>query len=311
MKQSTWDVVVLGGANTDYLIRGKQIPAPGQTVEGFEFQTAAGGKGANQAVAAARLGAKVAFIGRVGADERGTQLAAQLKAEGVDCRFLARDRRQPTGAALIMVAENGEKSIFTAPGANRAVAIADVHRAVDALRQTRVLLLQFEVPQTVVLAAARLAHRQGARIVLDPAPPAYAADDELLRLVDVIKPNAHEAHMLTGIRPSNRAAARRAARKLLERGVKAVCIESGHEGNLLAWSGGEQWFPRHRVHSVDATGAGDAYAAAVAVALAEGQSLSDACRFANAAAALKTTRLGAQAGLPRRKEVLALASKFQ
>src|SRR5580765_2221128 len=101
MKKTTWDVVVLGGANTDYLIRGKQIPAPGQTVEGFEFQTAAGGKGANQAVAAARLGAKVAFIGRVGADERGTQLAAQLKAEGVDCRFLTRDRRQPTGAALI------------------------------------------------------------------------------------------------------------------------------------------------------------------------------------------------------------------
>src|SRR5262245_7163961 len=236
MKKAQWDVVVLGGANTDYLIRGKQMPGPGQTVEGFEFQCAAGGKGANQAVAAARLGANVAFIGRVGADERGDALAAQLKAEGVDCRFLARDRRRPTGAALIMVAEDGEKSILTAPGANRELALADVRRAAGALLATRVLLLQFEAPKAVILAAARQAHRQGARIVLDTAPPACSADDELLQLVDLLKPNGHETEMLTGVRPRDRASARRAAHNLLKRGVKSVCIESGREGNLLVWA---------------------------------------------------------------------------
>jgi len=309
MKKPAWDVVVVGGANTDYLIRGNNMPAPGETVEGFEFQTAAGGKGANQAVAAARLGARVAFVGRVGADQRGRELIAQLKAEGVDCRYVVRDPRHATGTALIMVAGDGEKAILTAPGANAHLAQADVRQAVRAITGTRALLLQFEAPKPVVLCAARLAHRHSARVVLDPAPASYAPGDELLRLVDLIKPNAHEAEALTGIRPRDRAGARRAGHRLLECGVKAACIESGHAGNLLVWSGGEQWFPRIRVRTVDATGAGDAYAAAFAVALAEGQPLPAAGRFANAAAALKTTRLGAQAGLPDRKSVLALTRK--
>ena len=300
-------MVVLGGANTDYLIRGNKMPAPGQTVEGFKFQTAAGGKGANQAVAAARLGARVAFVGRLGADARGDEIIAQLKAEGVDCRYAVRDRRHATGVALIMVSKDGEKSILTAPGANRHLALADVRQATRAIANTRMLLVQFEAPRAVVLAAARLAHKHGARIVLDPAPPSYAPGDELLRLVYLIKPNAHETEALTGINPRDRASARRAAHKLLERGVKVVCVESGHQGNLLVWSGGELWLPRIRVRAVDATGAGDAYAAAFAVAMAEGQPLSAAAQFANAAAALKTTRVGAQAGLPKRKAVLALA----
>jgi ribokinase len=282
------------------------MPAPGQTVEGFEFQTGPGGKGANQAVAAARLGARVAFVGRVGADARGEALVAQLKAEGVDCRYVVRDRRHATGAALIMVSKDGEKSILTAPGANRHLALADVRGATRAIASTRVLLVQFEAPGRVVLYAAQQAHEHRARIVLDPAPPSYAPGDELLRLVYLIKPNAHEAEALTGINPRDRASARRSARRLLERGVKAVCVEGGHKGNLLVWSGGELWLPRIRVRAVDATGAGDAYAAAFAVALAEDQPLPASARFANAAAALKTTRVGAQAGLPRRNAVLAL-----
>src|SRR5262249_27890345 len=157
-------------------------------------------------------------------------------------------------------------------------------------------------PHAVILSAARYAHSQGARIVLDPAPPSYAPGPDLLRRVHVIKPNAHEAEALTGIRPRDRASARRAAQRLLKRGVAAACIDGGGEGNLLVWAGGEQWFPRIRVRSVDATGAGDAYAAALAVALAEGQLLPAAGQFANAAAALKTTRVGAQAGLPHRPE---------
>jgi ribokinase len=306
MKRRAWDVVVIGGANTDYLIRGATVPEPGQTVEGSEFQMAAGGKGANQAVAAARLGARVAFVGRVGADSRGTELLTQLHAKGVDCRHVLRDRRHATGAALIMVAQDGEKSILTAPGANAHLGLADVRKAARTIINARVLLMQFEAPKPIVLWAARLAHRHGVRIVLDPAPPNYAPGDELLRRIDLIKPNAHEAEALTGIRPHHRASARRVAAELLRRGVKAVSIESGREGNLLVWDGGEEWFPRIRVRSVDATGAGDAYAAGFAVALAEGQPLSAAGAFANAAAALKTTRLGAQAGLPHREAVLAL-----
>jgi ribokinase len=309
MKSPVWDVVVVGGANTDYLIRGTRIPSPGQTVEGFEFQTATGGKGANQAVAAARLGARVAFVGRVGGDVRGHEMLVRLKAEGVDCRYVVRDRKHATGAALIMVAADGEKSILTAPGANKQLALADVRRAAAALASTRVLLLQFEAPQPVILWAARRAHRYGARIVLDPAPPSYKPNAELLRRTYWIKPNAHETEALTGIHPRDRTSARQAAQRLLKRGVKAVCVESGSEGNLLIWPEGEQWFPRIRVRSVDATGAGDAYAAAFSVALAEGRPLSAAARFANAAAALKTTRVGAQAGLPHRQAVEALVRK--
>lgn len=298
---------MLGGANTDYLVRGNTMPAPGQTVEGFEFQTGPGGKGANQAVAAARLGARVAFVGRVGTDARGQELVAQLKTERVDCRYVVHDRRHATGVALIMVSKDGEKSILTAPGANGHLALADVRQAARAIASTRVLLMQFEAPQPMVLAAARLAHEHGARVVMDPAPASYVPADDLLRLVYLIKPNAHETESLTGINPRNRAGARRAADRLLERGVKAACIEGGHKGNLLVWSGGELWLPRIRVRAVDATGAGDAFAAGFAVAMAEGQPLPAAARFANAAAALKTTRVGAQAGLPRRKAVLALA----
>jgi ribokinase len=309
MKSPRWDVVVVGGANTDYLIRGAKIPLPGQTVEGFEFQNATGGKGANQAVAAARLGARVAFVGRVGADERGEEIIARLKAERVDCRYVIRDRKHATGAALIMVAADGEKSILTAPGANRCLSRADVRRAASALANTRVLLLQFEAPRAVILHAAQQAHAQGAQIVLDPAPSCYAPGSDLLRRVHFIKPNGHEAEALTGIRPRNRASARRAAQRLLKWGVGAACIESGAEGNLLVWAGGEKWFPRIHVRSVDATGAGDAYAAAFAVALAEGQPLATAGQFANAAAALKTTRVGAQAGLPHRATVVALARR--
>jgi ribokinase len=285
------------------------MPSPGETVEGFEFQTGAGGKGANQAVAAARLGARVAFVGRVGADARGAEMVAQLEAEGVDCRYLMRDRRHTTGAALIMVSRDGEKSILTAPGANRHLALADVRRANRAIASTRVLLAQFEAPRAVVLSAARQAYDYGARIVLDPAPPSYAPGDELLRLVYLIKPNAHETEALTGINPHDRSSARRAAHCLLERGVKVASIEGGRKGNLLVWSGGELWLPRIRVASVDATGAGDAYAAAFAMALAEEQTLPAAARFANAAAALKTTRVGAQAGLPKRKEVEAFQTR--
>ena len=299
------DIVVVGGANTDYLVRVPRLPALGDTAEGEVFQAAPGGKGANQAVAAARLGLRVALVARIGVDDRGRTLCARVAAEGVETRYLMRDTEAATGVALIMVNNRGEKQILTAPGANRRVTVADVKAAAAAIARARVVLLQCEIPLAAVMTAARLGHDAGARVVLDPAP-STVLPDELLRLVDIIKPNAREATALTGVRVQDRPSARTAAQRLLARGVGAVAVQAGADGNLLVWRDGECWLPHLPVASVDATGAGDAFAANLAVGLAEGRSWAEVGPTANAAAALTTTVLGAQAGLPKRGAVLAL-----
>jgi len=308
MTKRAWDIVVVGGANYDYLVRGRQLPGPGDTVQGDEFQAAPGGKGANQAVAAARLGARVALVARIGADERGDQILARLAAEGVDTTYVFRDPQAQTGVALVQVSEGGEKQILVAPGANANFTPADVAQAAPMLQAARILVTQLEIPLESVSAAIRRAHAARAQVILDPAPPQKLSPD-WLRMVDVVKPNAGEAKSLTGVQVQDRISARDAARQLLKRGVKAVAIQAGEEGNLLIWHEDEQWLPKIPVKSVDTTGAGDAFAAALAVALAEGRPLTEAGPFANAAAALTTTKLGAQAALPYRAAVLALANK--
>jgi ribokinase len=300
--------VVVGGANWDYLVRGPKLPTAGETVRGEVFLEGAGGKGANQAVAAARLGARVALVARVGTDGRGEALVARLADEGVDTRFVVRDPEAPTGVALVLVDDAGEKQILTAPGANSRLSAADVHAAAGTIATSRGLLTQLEVPLETVAAAVQLGHEAGARVVLDPAPAARLSDD-LLRLVGAIKPNAKEAETLTGVRVGDRASARRAAEALLGRGVEIVAVQAGDEGNLLVWRDGERWLPKLPVESVDATGAGDAFAAALGVALAADRPLTEAGPFANAAAALATTGLGAQGSLPRREAVLELLAR--
>jgi ribokinase len=307
-----WDVVVVGGANTDFLVQGSALPKPGETIDGETFQTAPGGKGANQAVAAARLGARVAFVGRLGTEERGDEIMDILRREGIDTRYVSRDRNAPTGVALIMVDKAGEKQIMTAPGANHRLRERHVQRAATVIRRARVVLMQFEVPSKTVLKAARLAREAGAKVVLDPAPPRRTSR-ELLALIDLIRPNASEAEALTRINATNRTSARRAAQKLFVAGARAAALQAGTGGNLLVWQagdGGECWIPKMRVKTVDATGAGDAFIAALAVALAEGQSFEIAGVFASAAAALATTKVGAQAGLPFRQEVFALMRRL-
>lgn len=303
-----WDVAVVGGANMDYLVRGSRLPKPGETVMGDMFQEAPGGKGANQAVAAARLGARVTFVGRVGTDARGDALIERLAKEGVDTGYALRETGAPTGVALIMVDEDGEKQILTAPGANLRLSVTDVRQAAAAIQAARVVLAQMEVPVECVHEAVRLGYESGARIVLDPARP-IVLRDELLRYVDVIKPNATEIQALTGLPSRNRDSARAAAGRLLERGAGAVAVQAGGEGNLLIWREGECWLPRIEVESIDATGAGDAFAAALAVAIAEGRSWEEAGWLASASAALATTVVGAQAGLPRRDQVEALLER--
>ncbi|MCB0062812.1 MAG: ribokinase [Caldilineaceae bacterium] len=303
-----WDVVVVGGANYDYLVRGSHLPTPGDTVNGNEFQEAPGGKGANQAVAAARLGAKVALLARIGKDTRGDTLMARFAAEGVDTSHVLRDADAATGIALVHVTESGEKQIFVAPGANDQLTAADIADAAPLFANARVLLTQLEIPQESVMAALQQAKNAGLQTILDPAPP-RALPDKLLRLVDLIKPNSAEAKSITGIQVSDQNAAHKAAQALLDKGIKTVAVQAGEAGNLLVWGEDERWLPRIEVDSVDATGAGDAFAAALAVALAEGRPLTEAGPFASAAAALTTTNVGAQAALPKRQTVLDLVEQ--
>ncbi len=214
-----YDVVVVGGANTDYVVKGPKLPQPGETVDGDSFLCAQGGKGANQAVACARLGAQIAFVSRVGQDARGEETIRSLRKEGVDVAHVRRDSKAPTGVALIMVDGSGEKQILTAPGANHCLSIADIDRATPLLRSTKIVLMQYEVPISCVIKAAEIGRRAGAIIVLDPAP-ARPTPKRLLRLLDVVRPNSAEAKVLTGMKIRNATTTRRAAKKLFAAGLR-------------------------------------------------------------------------------------------
>lgn len=302
MTHSTWDIVVVGGANYDYMVRGPKLPTPGDAVEGTDFHSAAGGKGVNQAAAVARLGARVALVARVGNDQRGEAVFKRLADEGIETRYLVRDPEAPTGVVLVQIDSQGEKQTLSAPGAMNRLSVADVEAAADALRSARVVLMQLEVPVATVTAAARIAREGEARVFLDPSPP-QPLPDELLQMVDVLKPNAGEAQVLTGIAVRDRDSAQEAAQRLLERGVQTVSIQAGNQGDLLVWRDGECWLPRFDVEAVDATGSGDAFFAALAVALLEGRSLEEVGPFASAAAALTTTAFGVDTSLPRRDAI--------
>lgn len=314
----TFDVIVIGGLNTDFTARGATLPRPGETKDGEAFLIGPGGKGANQAVAIARLGARVALIGAVGDDDRGRELVKIVRDEGVNVEHVRSVERVSSGAAVIHVDQRGQKQIFAVPGANHSLTVADVRDALAAITDrapvsqgfspATVVLAQLEVPLECVEAALRWAREIGAKTILDPAPAIPLADN-LLAIVDVLKPNGAEAGVLTGARVEDRQSARAAARKLMVRGVGAVAIAAGDEGNLLVVSDGEHWMPRIKVDAVDATGAGDAFAGALATYLARGRSLVESAAFANAAAALETTKLGAQAGLPREEEIQALVDR--
>ena len=300
------DLIVVGSANYDYLARGPELPSSRESLQGDQLVESTGGKGANQAIAAARLGAGVTFVGCIGEDQRGDRVLEQLNDEGVDTQYVVRDPSAPTGVALIQTAESGQKQILAVKGANGLLAVT--HLPERSIRSARGLIVQLEIPLPVVEKAVNIAYQAGVKVILDPAPAAPLSD-ELLRQVDIIKPNAKEAEALTGIHVHDRASAREAADQLLKRGVKSVMVQAGEEGNLLVWGEGESWNPLLPVKTVDTTGAGDAMAAALAVCLVEGRPLEEAGPFANAAAALATTALGAQAGLPDRQEVEKLLSK--
>lgn len=297
-------IVVVGSSNTDMIIKLDRIPKPGETRLGGEFATAAGGKGANQAVAAARAGGAVTFVARVGQDMFGERAVAGLIQNGVNVDHVQFDKC-PSGVALIFVGEDGENSIAVGSGANAKLSPVDVRRAKSAFAAADVVMMQLETPLDTVQAAADLASASGALVILNPAP-AQPLPDRLLKQISILTPNETEAELLTGIAVDDDASCGRAADVLLGKGVKTVVFTLGARGAFVASSTSKQLVPGFKVEQVDTTAAGDAFNGALAVALAEGQPMLDAVRFANAAGALSVTRLGAQPSAPSRKEIEAL-----
>jgi ribokinase len=297
-------LTVVGSLNMDLVIKTPHLPSVGETVLGGTFATFAGGKGANQAVAAARLGATVAMVGRVGDDAFGRQLRVGLAREGLDASGVRTDATAATGVALITVDRAGQNTIVVASGANMALTPDDVDAARETIARSDVLLVQLEVPVDVVHHAAQFAHASGCKVILDPAPaPRQPLPDGLYRLLSVINPNEVEARALTGIAVVTEADARRAGEVLLARGCQAVVIKLGERGAYLAEGARREAVPAIRVTPVDTTAAGDAFAAGMAVALAERTSLPEAVQFATVVGALKVTRMGAQPAMPTREEV--------
>jgi ribokinase len=295
-------VVVVGSSNTDFVIKARTIPRPGETVLGGTFVSAPGGKGANQAVAAARLGADVTLVARIGNDGFGDAALAGLTREGIQTGFVVRDAQAASGVALITVDDRGENAIAVAPGSNSRLSPEDVERARDAISDADVLLLQLESPLETVRHAARLAQAAEVPVVLNPAP-AQPLDHELLGRVTVLTPNRGEASLLSSVAVRDAPSAEAAATALLGMGAANVVITLGADGAFWAGPDGVGLVEGVSVDAVDTTAAGDAFNGALAVALAAGQAVPAAVRFATVAGALATTRLGAQPSLPTREAI--------
>lgn len=301
-------IVVVGSANTDLVVRVPRLPLPGETVSEGRFFRAPGGKGANQAVAAARLGARVHFVARLGDDLFGRQSLANFQQTGVDTTHVVLSSDVPSGVALITVDAQGNNVIVVAPGANGALSADDVERAADDIRSAGAVVAQLEVPLETVQRAAQLAHESGVPFILDPAP-AQDLPAELLSMISVLTPNETEARILTGVEVGDESSARVAAERLLTAGVGAVVVTMGGQGFLLAESDSMAFIAAPAVRAVDATAAGDAFTGCLAVGLAQRQALHDAALFAGHAAALSVTKMGAQPSMPTREEVETFAGK--
>ena len=293
-------ILVIGSTNTDMVVETPELPAPGQTVLGGVFRTAPGGKGANQAMAAACAGGAVTFITAVGQDALGEEHRERFAREGIDIRPLVTKADAPTGVALILVDACGENMIAVAPGANGELAPDDLIAAATAFVDTKLVIMQLEIPLASVAWAAGYAARLRCPVLLNPAPmPAEGLPDALLACVDILTPNEGE---LLALAPGA-ATLEEAAHSVLARGVKTLVVTQGREGATVFTA--DHWFhaPTFQVTAVDTVGAGDCFSAALGVALAEGQGLPEAARFASAAAALSTTVTGAQEAMPTREMI--------
>lgn len=299
---TTADVLVVGSLNMDLRIRTPRLPAPGETLTGSGFDTDGGGKGANQAVAAARQGARVAMLGAVGQDAHGAALLAALQVDGIDTHAVERIAGTPSGTAAILLMPDGENSIVVIPGANHALTPERVRAQADRLRQARVVVAQLECPLDAVAEALAIAREAGAVTVLNAAP-VQPLGDALLGQLDWLVVNEIEAAALAGMPVPGPAEARAVAEQLRRRGPRQVLVTLGAEGLVLAGPEGTLALPAPRVQAVDTTGAGDTVVGALAAALAAGRPLREALTRAQAAAALAVTRLGTQSAMPTAAEV--------
>ena len=295
-------LVVIGSCNTDMVINMERLPLPGETIIGGNFFMNAGGKGANQAVAAARLGGNVSFMAKVGNDHFGSRSIEQYKAEGVDVAHITIDNDQPSGVALIMVDSHGENCIAVASGANARLMPADVERAKGMIEQGDIVLMQLETPMETVEYAARLAHGNGKKVILNPAP-AMSLSDALLGNLYMLIANETETEFLTGVKITDMESVCRAADVISDKGVKNVVITLGSKGAFVKENGTYHKVPAIKVKAVDATAAGDTFCGALCVALAERKGILEAVEFANKCASVTVTRMGAQSSLPYRAEI--------
>jgi ribokinase len=286
----------------DLVVKSPRIPAVGETILGGDFVMTPGGKGANQAVAAAKLGAEVCFIARLGSDIFAEQSLSNFTKEGVNTKYINQTKEAPSGVALITVDDMGNNVIVVAPGANQMLSPEDVKRAESDIASSGALVTQLEIPLETVEFAAQLANNCGVLFILDPAP-ARKLNPKLLKMVDVLTPNETEAKILSGIEVTDENSACTAAKKLLEIGVKSVILTMGAKGFLLAEDDRMEFVSAVKVDTVDTTAAGDAFTGSLAVGLAQGKTLYDASLFANYVAALSVTKMGAQSSMPTGRAV--------
>lgn len=296
-------IVVVGSSNTDLVLRSSRLPLPGETVRGEEFRVFAGGKGANQAVAAARFGAQVSLVAGVGRDDYGDAAISRLRSEGIDLRHVIRSRGAPSGVAMILVDSTGENSISVAPGSNLELRAEHVDAAEAVIRRADCLVAQLEIPMAVVQRAIVLARRHRVPILLNPAPT-RPVSTALLRRVTFLTPNQSELGALTRRATRQRSEIQTAATQLHSIGVANVIVTCGANG--VCWCGehGFRWFPAPMVRVVDTVGAGDCFSGTFAAAVGEGASVEEAIQIANVAASISVTRPGAQASFPRRGETI-------
>ena len=295
-------ITVIGSSNTDMVVKTAHLPVAGETVLGGRFFMNAGGKGANQAVAAARLGGRVTFVARTGNDIFGSQARQLFIDENISIEYVAIDTSHPSGIALIAVDDNAENLIVVAPGANGNLQHGDIDKAEHTIRNSMIILLQLEIPLDTVRYAAEMAYNAGKKVVLNPAP-AMELPDNLLKKLYLITPNETEAEILTGIHVQDEISAEQAAGILRDKGVQNVIITLGSKGAYYSAASERMLIPTPRVTPVDTTAAGDVFNGALCVALAENMSMPEAIEFANRAAAVSVTRLGAQASAPYRREI--------
>lgn len=295
-------ILVIGSSNMDLVVQVPRCPAAGETLFGSSFTTNYGGKGANQAVAVARIGSGVTFMTKLGNDTFGQQMRQHFSEEGMDLTHILTDAESPTGTALITVEDKGENRIIVVPGANAHLTENDVESLSAEINSCRFVLTQLEIPLPTVLRVAEMASAAGKQLILNPAP-ARPLPDSLLQKVFLITPNETEAEILTGIRVSDVESARRAALWFREKGVQQIVITMGSQGAFVFTDDFQGMVPAYKVKAIDTTAAGDVFNGALTVALSEGKTTADAARFGCAASALAVMRPGAQSSIPTRTEI--------